>query len=96
MTTVDDRKVNERYGLGQTLRSAVVIFTLRAAMLWDPATDLRFSRRLLFRNEIGQNNFVNSNCNFILFLQPKFTLFLHGFFTKIYVSSQGVYRYQEF
>jgi hypothetical protein len=75
---------------------ASVVFTLPSTILWDSATDLRFPQRHFLCNEIGKYNFVNSNCIFILPLQQKITLLLHGVLAKIYVSSQVFYRRQEF
>jgi hypothetical protein len=103
MTTVDDRKVKEsewtlRFGTDAADCTSLVsvVFTLRSVVLWDSAIDWRFPQRHFLCNEIGKYDFVNSNCIFIWLLQPKITIWLHGFFRKIYVSSQFFYRHQEF
>jgi len=92
--------VNEPYGLGADaavcISLALVVFTLRSAVLWNSATDLRLPQRHFLCNEISKYNFVNSNCIFILLLQPKITLLLYKSFAKIYVSSHVFYRHQEF
>lgn len=87
MSTVDDRKVNEPFGLGKTLRSAFPL------LRWSSRCVQRYYgiplliyislQRHFFCNDIDKYNFVNSNCIFILLLQPNITLLLHWVLAKL-------------